>query len=278
MAWSALRSSSPAVVASRGKMVMPMLAGNVGQFVAHHERPRQVVAQFLRDVGDRDDVVQLGQRDGEFVAAEPRHGVGVAHVALQAPADRLQQQVARFMAARVVDFLEVVEVDEQQCQRQAAALRFLDVELEPVLEHVAVRQPGQAVDVDFAQRLLDRLAVVHLAAERMGLLLQAGDGALQRRALGAGVVAFCRQHLGMQRAYFVEGVGVFGRRERRQRIGAQQGEREVRQQGVEIALDMDRGIVLDRRATARRASGPAAARPFRRRRTGGPGGLRWRRG
>ena len=64
------------------------------------------------------DVVQLGQRDGEFVAAEARHGVAVAHMALQAPADLLEQQVAGLVAAGVVDFLEVVEVDEQQRQRQ----------------------------------------------------------------------------------------------------------------------------------------------------------------
>ena len=55
----------------------------------------------------------------ELIAAEPRDGV-VAHDRLHARADLLEQQVARVVAERVVEFLEVVEVDRQQREARAA--------------------------------------------------------------------------------------------------------------------------------------------------------------
>ena len=52
-----------------------------------------------------------GLHDDEFVAAHPRDGVGLAHQAAQAVGDDLQQLVAGVMAERVVDGLELVEVE-----------------------------------------------------------------------------------------------------------------------------------------------------------------------
>ncbi len=50
----------------------------------------------------------------ELVAAEPAHGIGLADAGGEAPADFLQQQIAGLVAERVVQGLEVVEVDEEQ--------------------------------------------------------------------------------------------------------------------------------------------------------------------
>ena len=63
---------------------------DIRHLLAHHEGTGQVVAQLLRQVGDRTEVVQLGQGDGEFVAAQARHGVAAAHMALQAASHRFE--------------------------------------------------------------------------------------------------------------------------------------------------------------------------------------------
>ena len=65
-------------------------------------------------------VVDVGQQDGELVAAEARDDVlGAQHVP-QAAGDGLQQLVADAVAEGVVDDLEVVEVEEETGQPVAA--------------------------------------------------------------------------------------------------------------------------------------------------------------
>ena len=67
-------------------------------------------------LGDHHDVlgpVEAVEQDGELVAAEARDGVARAHARAQALGDRDQQLVADRVAERVVDGLEVVDVDEQ---------------------------------------------------------------------------------------------------------------------------------------------------------------------
>ena len=51
------------------------------------------------------------------------------------------------MAQGVVDLLEFVEVDEHQRQRRSVAIGFLDLLLEPILEHAAVGQGGERIEV-----------------------------------------------------------------------------------------------------------------------------------
>ena len=59
--------------------------------------------------------------------------------------DRLQQLVAGVVAERVVDALEVVEVEEQARDLRAVALRLREDLLQPLVEQRPVRQPGQDV-------------------------------------------------------------------------------------------------------------------------------------
>ena len=62
----------------------------------------------------------FGDHD-ELVAAEAPERVGAAHDAIESCGDRPEQFVARAVAERVVDGLEVVDVDEQRCHRGAVA-------------------------------------------------------------------------------------------------------------------------------------------------------------
>ena len=60
--------------------------------------------------------------------------------------DVAQDDVARGVAVRVVDRLEVVDVDERDAQRPLVARRALDLGEEVGEERLAVGHAGQAVD------------------------------------------------------------------------------------------------------------------------------------
>jgi hypothetical protein len=60
----------------------------------------------------------------EFVAAEARHEILRPQHVAQPVGDRAQQLVAAGMAERVVDLLELVEVDEQQRRQLVGSCRI----------------------------------------------------------------------------------------------------------------------------------------------------------
>ena len=74
----------------------------------------------------------------EFVAAEARHEILRAQHGAQPVGDRAQQLVAAWMTQGVVDLLELVEVDEQQCRQllgfvpQGQQTADLVTEIDPV--------------------------------------------------------------------------------------------------------------------------------------------------
>ena len=89
--------------------------------------------------------IEPGQDHDELVAAEAREDVGLAHGPGEALRDRLQQQVAGIVAQRVVDALEVVEVEEQARDVVRVALRLRQHLPQLLVEQRPVRQPGQDV-------------------------------------------------------------------------------------------------------------------------------------
>ena len=113
--------------------------------------------------GDRmpEDVVRLGDRrqhalgealalvgahgarldDGELVAAETGEEVGFADAGAQALRNCLEQGVANRVAVRIVDLLELVEIDPVQRQRAALA-EALEGMLERLAEVEAVGDAG----------------------------------------------------------------------------------------------------------------------------------------
>ena len=98
--------------------------------------------------GDAFDLVAFGgffQDHDEFVAPEPRHDVARTQRAPQPAADFHQQPVAGVMAQRIVDDLEPVEIDEQHRERTPIARRGVDRPTQQPVEHLTVRQIGQAV-------------------------------------------------------------------------------------------------------------------------------------
>ena len=107
-------------------------------------------------------VVQVFEHDDEFVAAQARHRVALAHAAQQPRGDLLQQQVALVVAQGVVKYLEVVQVDEHQGTR---ALR--PPLLQPLQQQQAIGQPGQRiVKGQMVNLVFGRLALGDVASHR----------------------------------------------------------------------------------------------------------------
>lgn len=56
--------------------------------------------------------MQAGEQDDEFVTTQPRHGIDIAQLLLEAHGDAFEQQVADRVAEAVVDVFETVQVQE----------------------------------------------------------------------------------------------------------------------------------------------------------------------
>jgi hypothetical protein len=89
--------------------------------------------------------VTSGHQQQELVAAQAGDGVGGAQQRGQAFADELEQRVARAVAQRVVDVLEVVEIEVQHRHAAFAAARGGRRLLEAVAREPALGQAGQRV-------------------------------------------------------------------------------------------------------------------------------------
>ena len=122
--------------------------GRAGEhFVPFDEiRGRERAMDALRD-GDRLFVGgDAFHQQGEFVAAQPRHGVAGAAAALQAARDLDEELVAGAVPEAVVDQLEAVEVEEENGEAGGLApLCPRERHLQPVLEQRAVRQAGERI-------------------------------------------------------------------------------------------------------------------------------------
>jgi len=91
----------------------------------------------------RPDRVCVWKHDDELVAAGAADGILLAHGALDTPGDADQVRIADGVAQRVVDRLEVVEVDEQQRKGPAGT----DQAVERRTQFDAVRQTRQRIVV-----------------------------------------------------------------------------------------------------------------------------------
>ena len=120
------------------------------------------VAAALGDVG-RGLLVGAGEQQHELVAAVAGDLVVRAQLALQRLGDPPQQLVAGGVPARVVDALEVVEVEDHRAERRLVAPRAGDLLADPDLHRAVVEDAGQRVG---ARDVLDVLVGLGVAAAR----------------------------------------------------------------------------------------------------------------
>ena len=102
----------------------------------------QRVDDALRQRSGLGGVRDRGLHDHEFIAAHPRDGVGLANEAAQPLGDDPEQLVAAGMAERIVDGLELIEV-EMMDGHHFAALNPAQHVFEPVVQQHPVGKIGQ---------------------------------------------------------------------------------------------------------------------------------------
>jgi hypothetical protein len=116
------------------------------------------------------------QEDGELVAADAEGAVGPTQGNSHELAEAAQDAIAGGMPAAVVDRLEVIEVDEQQRERNSVAQCRGDLAVELLVEGAVVAKARERVP----QRVGQGRLVAHLQVGLGGD--HRGDGAPQRQA------------------------------------------------------------------------------------------------
>ena len=114
---------------------------------------------------------------GELVAAEPGTGIRLANAGGDPLGHRDQEIVAREVAERIVDVLEVVEIDQQQGDRLVASAGLGDSVLQAVVQQDPIGQPGQRVVMRHVVNLL-------LGSLALGYVVEHPDETIGR-ALGS---------------------------------------------------------------------------------------------
>ena len=123
---------------------MPMLVPISDLVAGDFKRCTERLDQPRGKRGGVKRLIDAGLHDGELVAAQTRHRIGLADFVAQAPGHRLQQRVTDRMAERIVHLLEVVEVEAQHgAGFVSSAAR--DGLAQPVVKQHAVWQLGQRV-------------------------------------------------------------------------------------------------------------------------------------
>ena len=98
----------------------------------------------------------MRDEDREFVAAEPRGGVGSAHALADALGRLDQQPVAGQVAEAVVDELELVDVEEEHGDLAVGALGSRERVIEAIDEERAVRQSREGIGQGLPYRVCRR--------------------------------------------------------------------------------------------------------------------------
>lgn len=89
------------------------------------ERLAQGVIDALRQDRHRGRLLDLLAQDNEFIVAQASGALALPHLPLQAAGDGFEQQIPDFLAMGMVDQLEAVYIDEQQCRARFVTARAL---------------------------------------------------------------------------------------------------------------------------------------------------------
>ena len=171
IARSALRSRSAAVAAPPVASATPMLARTRTRAALHRERRDERAEDALGGALGLDRRRRVLEQHRELVAAEARGEIVLAQRGAQALGDGHEQRVAGRVPERVVDALEVVEVEEHDRRRVVVAR---ERGVDPQREERAVGEAGQ--------RIVARLVRQALLELRDGGQRACGLAALQRAA------------------------------------------------------------------------------------------------
>ena len=112
---------------------------------------------FLRRRNRTFPALELRQQDDEFIATVPAGGVGCTDTGGQARCHLLKQLVTRRMPQQIVDALESVKIEEQQCHLLVLARCPRRCLIEAIQQQSAIGQAGELVVMCKPARLRHRL-------------------------------------------------------------------------------------------------------------------------
>ena len=117
-------------------------------------------------------LAQAFQHHHEFIATQATHDILLAHVGDQALGHLDQQPVADIVALRVVQGLELIQVQDQQRAELAAAMAGAQGLAQPIHQQAPVGQPGERVEIgQVADLLLHPLALGDVAHQAQHIRL-----------------------------------------------------------------------------------------------------------
>ena len=103
----------------------------------------------LREQASRHDLgareIGVRQEHGELIAAHAECPIRQPERAGEKPAESTQHPIAAGVAAAIVDCLEFVQVDQEECERHVIAERGGDLALELLMERSMVAEAGQGI-------------------------------------------------------------------------------------------------------------------------------------
>ena len=123
------------------------------------KRSAQHNDSLLQYVCDSGSVCRSAQDDREFVAAEPSDQAGIVEGPPQTPRDLAQACVSGRMAERIVEVLETIEVDQDECRRETMIQAVADDLAITGLENGAIDEPGERIGLSLPPQALHCLSV-----------------------------------------------------------------------------------------------------------------------
>ena len=154
--------------------------GDVGRVARYPDADRDMDLVALDDIGLGQDFSDLGRQracrrqilgaalqDRKLVAAEARHDVGLADGIADAACDLPQQLIADGVAERIVDVLEIIEIEIKHGKRRRAAAARCKCRGQPPHKATAVGERSQRVHLrKIGESLIDPHHAQRMASRR----------------------------------------------------------------------------------------------------------------
>src|SRR5580704_17523163 len=105
--------------------------------------------------------ISLRQQQGEFISTDAKSGIRRAQGILQGDGRGTKNLVATGMTIAIVDFLEAVEIEKHDTQRQAVTARAIEFFFEGLREEPAIVKAGQRIGDRVYLQLLELVVFEH---------------------------------------------------------------------------------------------------------------------
>ena len=112
-----------------------------------HNRMLKGVNDLMSDVFYMGDQIFVGKNDSEFIIAEAGSEIGDANDVGQNIGSDLQQFIASFMAKRVIDHFELIDINSHQDFRLTGSFRLNNALFDPLFEFRPVGKPGKGIEI-----------------------------------------------------------------------------------------------------------------------------------